>query len=200
MADPSPAYHGLEFHETFGTYGFLMKLRAETLRDLGAAMSPFNAFLFLQGLETLSLRMERHVKNAEAVAQYLESHEMVSNVTYPGLPTSRYRPLVDKYLPGGAGSVFSFDCRGGRQAGQDFIRSVSLWSHLANVGDSKSLIIHPASTTHRQLNDDELRAAGVGLGTIRLSVGIEDVDDLVWDLEQGFAAVAASVGSEVASS
>ena len=200
VADPSPAYHGLEFHETFGTYGFLMKLRAETLRDLGAAMSPFNAFLFLQGLETLSLRMERHVKNAEAVAQYLESHEMVSNVTYPGLPTSRYRPLVDKYLPGGAGSVFSFDCRGGRQAGQDFIRSVSLWSHLANVGDSKSLIIHPASTTHRQLNDDELRAAGVGLGTIRLSVGIEDVDDLVWDLEQGFAAVAASVGSEVASS
>ena len=200
VAGPSPAYHGLEFHETFGTYGFLMKLRAETLRDLGAAMSPFNAFLFLQGLETLSLRMERHVKNAEAVAQYLESHEMVSNVTYPGLHTSRYRPLVDKYLPGGAGSVFSFDCRGGRQAGQDFIRSVSLWSHLANVGDSKSLIIHPASTTHRQLNDDELRAAGVGLGTIRLSVGIEDVDDLVWDLEQGFAAVAASVGSEVASS
>lgn len=200
VADPSPAYHGLEFHETFGTYGFLMKLRAETLRDLGAAMSPFNAFLFLQGLETLSLRMERHVKNAEAVARYLESHEMVSNVTYPGLHTSRYRPLVDKYLPGGAGSVFSFDCRGGRQAGQDFIRSVSLWSHLANVGDSKSLIIHPASTTHRQLNDDELRAAGVGLGTIRLSVGIEDVDDLVWDLEQGFAAVAASVGSEVASS
>ncbi len=200
VADPSPAYHGLEFHETFGTYGFLMKLRAETLRDLGAAMSPFNAFLFLQGLETLSLRMERHVKNAEAVARYLESHEMVSNVTYPGLPRSRYRPLVDKYLPGGAGSVFSFDCRGGRQAGQDFIRSVSLWSHLANVGDSKSLIIHPASTTHRQLNDDELRAAGVGLGTIRLSVGIEDVNDLVWDLEQGFAAVAASVGSEVASS
>ena len=200
VADPSPAYHGLEFHETFGTYGFLMKLRAETLRDLGAAMSPFNAFLFLQGLETLSLRMERHVKNAEAVALYLESHEMVSKVTYPGLHTSRYRPLVDKYLPGGAGAVFSFDCRGGRQAGQDFIRSVSLWSHLANVGDSKSLIIHPASTTHRQLNDDELRAAGVGPGTIRLSVGIEDVDDLVWDLEQGFAAVTASVGSEVASS
>ena len=200
VADPSPAYHGLEFHETFGTYGYLMKLRAETLRDLGAAMSPFNAFLFLQGLETLSLRMERHVKNAEAVALYLESHEMVSKVTYPGLHTSRYRPLVDKYLPGGAGAVFSFDCRGGRQAGQDFIRSVSLWSHLANVGDSKSLIIHPASTTHRQLNDDELRAAGVGPGTIRLSVGIEDVDDLVWDLEQGFAAVTASVGSEVASS
>ena len=151
VADPSPAYHGLQFHETFGTYGYLMKLRAETLRDLGAAMSPFNAFLFLQGLETLSLRMERHVENATAVASYLESHALASRVTYPGLPTSRYRPLVDKYLPRGAGAVFSFDCRGGRPAGQDFIRGVTLWSHLANVGDSKSLIIHPASTTHRQL-------------------------------------------------
>ena len=187
IADPSPAYHGLQFHETFGTYGYLMKLRAETLRDLGAAMSPFNAFLFLQGLETLSLRMARHVENAAAVAQFLESHELASNVTYPGLRTSRYRPLVDKYLPRGAGAVFSFDCRGGRAGGQDFIRGVTLWSHLANVGDAKSLIIHPASTTHRQLNDDELRAAGVGPGTIRLSVGIEDVDDLIWDLEQGFA-------------
>src|SRR5436309_3004887 len=193
VADPSPAYHGLQFHETFGTYGYLMKLRAETLRDLGAALSPFNAFLFLQGLETLSLRMARHVENAAAVAAYLDAHELASNVTYPGLPRSRYRPLVDKYLPRGAGAVFSFDCRGGRAAGQDFIRGVTLWSHLANVGDSKSLIIHPASTTHRQLHDDELRAAGVGPGTIRLSVGIESVDDLVWDLEQGFARVAASV-------
>ncbi len=192
IADPSPAYHGLQFHETFGTYGYLMKLRAETLRDLGAAMSPFNAFLFLQGLETLSLRMVRHVENATAVASYLASHELASNVTYPGLPTSRYRRLVDKYLPRGAGAVFSFDCRGGRAAGQDFIRGVTLWSHLANVGDSKSLIIHPASTTHRQLNDDELRAAGVGPGTIRLSVGTESIDDLIWDLEQGFARVAAS--------
>ena len=192
IADPSPAYHGLQFHETFGTYGYLMKLRAETLRDLGAAMSPFNAFLFLQGLETLSLRMARHVENATAVASYLASHELASNVTYPGLPASRYRALVDKYLPRGAGAVFSFDCRGGRAAGQDFIRGVTLWSHLANVGDSKSLIIHPASTTHRQLNDDELRAAGVGPGTIRLSVGTESIDDLIWDLEQGFARAAAS--------
>jgi O-acetylhomoserine (thiol)-lyase len=199
VADPSPAYHGLQFHETFGMYGYLMKLRAETLRDLGAAMSPFNAFLFLQGLETLSLRMTRHVENAAAVAGYLESHALASNVTYPGLRSSRYRPLVEKYLPGGAGAVFSFDCRGGRAAGQDFIRGVSLWSHLANVGDSKSLIIHPASTTHRQLNDEELRAAGVGPGTIRLSVGIEAVDDLIWDLEQGFARVAASATPEVAS-
>jgi O-acetylhomoserine (thiol)-lyase len=186
VADPSPAYHGLSFHETFGMYGYLMKLRAETLRDLGAALSPFNAFLFLQGLETLSLRMERHVSNALAVAQFLEAHPMVERVTYPGLASSRYRPLVEKYLPKGAGAVFSFDIKGGREAGQNFIRGVSLWSHLANVGDAKSLIIHPASTTHRQLNDDELRAAGVGPGTIRLSVGIEDLDDLIWDLEQGF--------------
>ncbi len=189
VADPSPAYHGLSFHETFGTYGYLMKLRAETLRDLGAAMSPFNAFLFLQGLETLSLRMERHVDNALAIAKYLERHEMVKRVTYPGLPGSRYRPLVDKYMPKGAGAGFSFDLHEGRQAGQDFIRGVTLWSHLANVGDSKSLIIHPASTTHRQLNDDELMAAGVGQGTIRLSVGIEDIDDLIWDLDRGFAEV-----------
>jgi O-acetylhomoserine (thiol)-lyase len=195
IAEPSPAYHGLQFHETFGTYGFLMKLRAETLRDLGAAMSPFNAFLFLQGLETLSLRMTRHVENANAVADYLASHELASDVKYANLSTSRYRRLVDKYLPRGAGAVLSFDCRGGRAAGQDFIRGLTLWSHLANVGDSKSLIIHPASTTHRQLNDDELRAAGVGPGTIRLSVGTESVDDLVWDLEQGFRYVAASAAS-----
>jgi O-acetylhomoserine (thiol)-lyase len=179
-------------------YGYLMKLRAETLRDLGAAMSPFNAFLFLQGLETLSLRMERHVANAIAVANFLERHPMASNVTYPGLANSRYRALVGKYLPRGAGAVFSFDCRGGRAAGQDFIRGVTLWSHLANVGDSKSLIIHPASTTHRQLNDEELRAAGVGPGTIRLSVGIEAVDDLIWDLEQGFSRAATSSASGVA--
>jgi O-acetylhomoserine (thiol)-lyase len=198
MAEPSPAYHGLQFHETFGMYGYVMKLRAETLRDLGAAMSPFNAFLFLQGLETLSLRMERHVKNSHTVATFLSRNEYVSNVTYPGLPASRYRPLVDKYLPHGAGAVFSFDLRGGRAAGQEFIRGVTLWSHLANVGDAKSLIIHPASTTHRQLNDDELRAAGVGPGTIRLSVGIEAADDLIWDLERGFARASSVAASEAA--
>jgi O-acetylhomoserine (thiol)-lyase len=197
VAEPSPAYHGLQFHETFGTYGYLMKLRAETLRDLGAAMSPFNAFLFLQGLETLSLRMARHVENSKAVARYLASHPLVSYVTYPGLPASRYRPLADKYLPAGPGAVFSFECRGGREAGQDFIRGVTLWSHLANVGDSKSLIIHPASTTHRQLSDEELHRAGVGPGTIRLSVGTESTDDLIWDLEQGFARVTAGAASAV---
>ena len=198
VAQPSPAYHGLQFHETFGIYGYLMKLRAETLRDLGAAMSPFNAFLFLQGLETLSLRMARHVENSRAVAAFLTRQPQASNVSYAGLPSSRYRALVDKYLPKGAGAVFSFDLRGGRAAGQDFIRGVTLWSHLANVGDSKSLIIHPASTTHRQLNDDELRAAGVGPGTIRLSVGTESVDDLIWDLEQGFARVAAAAATGAA--
>jgi len=189
VASPSPAYHGLEFHETFGMYGYLMKLRAESLRDLGAALGPFNAFLFLQGLETLSLRMERHVENAQAVAAFLESHDLASNVTYPGLPTSTYRRLVEKYLPRGAGAVFSFDCAGGRDGGQELIRNVRLWSHLANVGDAKSLVIHPASTTHRQLGDAELEAAGIRPGTIRLSVGTETVDDLIWDLEQALAHV-----------
>jgi O-acetylhomoserine (thiol)-lyase len=196
IAEPSPAYHGLQFHETFGVYGYLMKLRAETLRDLGGCLSPFNAFLFLQGLETLSLRMARHVENAGVIARYLESHELASNVTYPGLTGSRYRALADKYLPRGAGSVFSFGIRGGREAGQEFIRGVTLWSHLANVGDAKSLVIHPASTTHRQLDEKELRAAGIGPGTIRLSVGIEDAEDLIWDLEQGFARVRAASGLE----
>jgi O-acetylhomoserine (thiol)-lyase len=189
VADPSPAYHGLQFHETFGTYGYLMKLRAETLRDLGATLSPFNAFLFLQGLETLSLRMERHVENARAVAAFLESNELAANVTYPGLASSGYQSLVAKYLPRGAGAVFSFDCAGGRTGGQELIRTVTLWSHLANVGDAKSLIIHPASTTHRQLSDAELDAAGVRPGTIRLSVGTESVDDLIWDLDRGLASV-----------
>ena len=196
VADPSPAYHGLQFHETFGTYGYLMKLRAETLRDLGGAMSPFNAFLFLQGLETLSLRMDRHVANARAVATYLDAHELASNVTYPDLPGSSYRPLVEKYLPRGSGAVFSFDCADGRAGAQRLIGGVTLWSHLANVGDVKSLIINPASTTHRQLSDAELLAAGVRPGTVRLSVGTESVQDLVWDLEQGFALVAGSLGNE----
>jgi O-acetylhomoserine (thiol)-lyase len=190
VADPSPAYHGLAFHETFGMYGYLMKLRAESLRDLGGAMSPFNAFLFLLGLETLSLRMERHVENALGVARFLEGHPLVERVRHPGLESSPYRPLVEKYLPRGAGAVFSFDLKGGREAGRRFIERLELWSHLANVGDAKSLVIHPASTTHRQLNDEELLAAGITPGTIRLSVGLESLDDLLWDLENGLEAVA----------
>jgi len=188
VADPSPAYHGLEFYETFGMYGYLMKLRAESLRDLGGALSPFNAFLFLQGIETLSLRMERHVSNALAVAHFLESHPAVERVRYAGLESSPYQPLVQRYLLRGAGAVFSFDIAGGREAGRALIEALTLWSHLANVGDAKSLIIHPASTTHRQLSDEELLAAGITAGTIRLSVGIETVDDLVWDLERGLRA------------
>jgi O-acetylhomoserine (thiol)-lyase len=190
VADPSPAYHGLAFHETFGVYGYLMKLRAESLRDLGAAMSPFNAFLFLLGLETLPLRMARHVENASEVAAWLERQDGVTNVRYPGLATSPYRALARKYLPLGAGSIFSFDLPGGRPAGRRFIESLDLWSHLANVGDAKSLVIHPASTTHRQLSDEELTAAGISAGTIRLSVGLESAADLIADLETGLRAVA----------
>jgi O-acetylhomoserine (thiol)-lyase len=190
VADPSPAYHGLAFHETFGVYGLLMKLRAETLRDLGAAMSPFNAFLFLLGIETLSLRMERHVENALAVARWLREQPGVLAVRHPGLEDSPYRPLVEKYLPRGAGAIFSFDVEGGREAGKRFIEALTLWSHLANVGDARSLVIHPATTTHRQLSDEELVGAGIGPGTIRLSVGLEDVDDLVADLRVGLKAAA----------
>ena len=187
IADPSPAYHGLTFHETFGTFGYLMKLRTETLRDLGAAMSPFNAFLLAQGLETLPLRMRAHIANALEVATYLSQHPAVSGVSYPGLPDSPYQPLVSKYLPEGPGAVFCFDLKGGRQAGTRLIESLNLFSHLANVGDAKSLVIHPATTTHRQLGDEELAAAGIGAGTIRLSIGIEDAEDLIWDLEQSLA-------------
>ncbi len=192
VADPSPAYHGLAFHDTFGMYGYLMKLRAESLRDLGGCMSPFNAFLFLLGLETLPLRMERHVENALGVARFLQQHPAVERVRYAGLPDSPYAPLAAKYLPKGAGAVFAFDIRGGREAGRRFIQSLQLWSHLANVGDAKSLVIHPASTTHRQLSDEELGAAGITAGTIRLSVGLETLDDLVWDLERGLAAASGS--------
>jgi O-acetylhomoserine (thiol)-lyase len=152
-------------------------------------MSPFNAFLFLQGLETLPLRMQRHVANAQAVAEHLAGHPKVTAVRYAGLAGSPYSALADKYLPRGSGAVFCFDLDGGRDAGATFIRSVSLFSHLANVGDAKSLLIHPASTTHRQLDEAELKAAGITAGTIRLSIGIEDPSDLIWDLEQGFAAL-----------
>jgi O-acetylhomoserine (thiol)-lyase len=192
VADPSLAYHGLAFYDTFGMYGYLMKLRAESLRDLGGCMSPFNAFMFLLGLETLPLRMERHVQNALGVARFLQQHPAVERVRHPGLPNSAYAPLVAKYLPKGAGAVFAFDLAGGRAAGQRFIESLQLWSHLANVGDAKSLVIHPASTTHRQLSDEELLAAGITSGTIRLSVGLESLDDLIWDLERGLAAAAGS--------
>jgi O-acetylhomoserine (thiol)-lyase len=195
VADPSPAYHGLAFHETFGMYGYLMKLRAESLRDLGGAMSPFNAFMFLLGLETLPLRMDRHVSNACGVARYLQKHPQVQRVRYAGLEDSPYHRLAQKYLPQGAGAVFSFDLAAGRAGGKAFIETLKLWSHLANVGDAKSLVIHPASTTHRQLNEQELLAAGISSGTIRLSVGLETLDDLIWDLERGLQAAAKTMES-----
>jgi O-acetylhomoserine (thiol)-lyase len=192
IAEPSSAYHGLKFHETFGVYGLLMKLRAETLRDFGAVLAPFNAFLLLLGMESLAVRMDRHVANALAVAEWLRGRPGVSAVRHPALPESPYRALVDRYLPDGAGAVFSFDLESGREGGRRFIEALSLWSHLANVGDTKSLVIHPASTTHRQLSDEELAASGVAPGTVRLSVGLEDVDDLVWDLERGLHAARGS--------
>ena len=183
IADPSPAYHGLEFHATFGTFGYLMKLRTETLRDLGACMSPFNAFLIAQGIETLPLRMRQHVANAVRVAEFLSDQSPVAAVHYAGLASHPQQPLVQKYLGGSAGAVFCFDLSGGREAGLRLIENLSLFSHLANVGDAKSLVIHPASTTHRQLSDTELAGAGIGPGTIRLSIGIEDADDLIADLQ-----------------
>ncbi|MCU0316760.1 MAG: O-acetylhomoserine aminocarboxypropyltransferase/cysteine synthase [Fimbriimonadaceae bacterium] len=192
IADPSPAYHGMKFFETFGHYGFLMKLRAETLRDTGACISPTNSFQLLQGLETLSLRMERHVKNAKTVAAFLEEHSAVAKVHYAGLPSHPHHDLAKKYLPLGPGAVFSFELKGDgesvRQRGKTFIDSLHLFSHLANVGDAKSLVIHPASTTHQQLSAEEMAAGGITPATIRLSVGLETTEDLLWDLDQALQA------------
>ncbi len=183
---PSPAYHDLKFFETFGHYGFLMKARTETLRDTGSSISPFNSFLLIQGLETLSVRMDRHVENAQKVAEYLHAHPKVAWVSYAGLPDHPQHALAQKYLPRGAGAIFTFGVGGKnpRAAGKRFIESLHLFSHLANVGDARSLVIHPGSTTHQQLSDEEMEAAGVDAGMIRLSVGMESADDLLWDLEQ----------------
>ena len=187
LADPSPAYHGMRFYDTFGHYGFLTKLRAETVRDTGACISPMNSFLLLQGVETLALRMDRHVANALAVAEYLEGHPKVATVHYAGLPSHPHHDRAKKVLPKGPGAVFSFELKENadvREEGKRFIESLQLFSHLANVGDAKSLVIHPASTTHQQLSDAELHAGGIGPGLIRLSVGLESIDDLLWDLDQ----------------
>jgi O-acetylhomoserine (thiol)-lyase len=188
LAGPDPGYHGLDFIETFGDFGFSMKARAVALRDLGPTLSPANAFYILTGTETLPLRMARHVANALAVAEFLAAHRAVAWVSYAGLPTSPYRELAARYLPLGAGSVFTFGVRGGFEAGIRVVESVNLWSHLANVGDTRSLILHPASTTHRQLSDEERLAAGAGPDVIRLSVGIESVEDLIADLDRALSA------------
>jgi len=188
IAAPSPAYHGMSFAETFGEFAFLCRSRLEVLRDIGACMSPMNAWLLILGLETLVVRMRQHVANAVRVAEFLEGHEGVAWVKYAGLPSSPQHALAKRYLPRGAGSIFTFGVRGGREAGVKFIDSLQLWSHLANVGDAKSLVIHPASTTHQQLTDEELIAAGITPDMVRLSVGLEDADDLIWDLDNALAA------------
>lgn len=192
IAEPSPSYHGLRFYENFGHYAYLMKARAETVRDTGACLSPMNAFLLLQGLETLSLRMDRHTANAIAVARFLRDHPAVEWVSYAGLPDHPDHALALKYLGGRPGAVFSFGLKaaGGdaRAAGRRFIEGLQLFSHLANVGDARSLVIHPASTTHQQLSDAELEAAGVGPELVRLSIGLETTDDLLWDLDRALRA------------
>jgi O-acetylhomoserine (thiol)-lyase len=184
LTKPEPAYHGLRFYETFGDLGFTVWGHAIGLRDLGATMAPMNAFLTITGIETLHLRMERHCANAQKVAEFLESHPAVSWVSYAGLPSSKYHSLAKKYLPKGAGAVFTFGVKGGYAAGVKLVETVDLFSHLANIGDTRSLIIHPASTTHRQLTEEQQIAAGAGPDVIRLSVGIETADDLIADLDR----------------
>ena len=184
MTEPSRGYHGVRFFETFGDFSFTMKARCETLRTFGPALSPFNSFLFLQGLETLHVRMDRHCENAQAVAEHLAAHPLVGWVNYPGLEDNRYHDLAARYLPKGASSIMTFGIEGGREAGVRFIEAAQFMSHLANVGDAKTLIIHPASTTHRQLSDEDQIAAGVTPDMIRISVGLESIDDLLWDIDQ----------------
>ncbi|MEP7209128.1 MAG: O-acetylhomoserine aminocarboxypropyltransferase/cysteine synthase family protein [Casimicrobiaceae bacterium] len=184
MTEPSRGYHGVRFHETFGDFGFTMKARMETMRTLGPTLSPMAAFLLMQGIETLHLRMPRHCTSALAVAEHLAAHPQVEWVNYPLLAGNRYRSLAERYLPLGAGGILTFGVRGGAAAGVRFIEAVQFLSHLANVGDAKTLVIHPASTTHRQLSEEELRAAGVGPELIRLSIGLESLDDILWDIDQ----------------
>ena len=188
LTEPDPSYNGLRFTEALGPLAYIIRLRTQILRDLGAALSPFNSFLFLQGLETLHLRLERHSANALAVAQYLAGHKLVEWVSYPGLPGHRDHALAKKYLPKGAGAIFTFGIKGGLTAGKKFIDALQLFSLLANVGDAKSLVIHPASTTHSQLTPAQRASAGAPDELIRLSLGLEDPADLIADLEQALAA------------
>jgi O-acetylhomoserine (thiol)-lyase len=188
LTDPEPAYHGLKFYENFGDFAFTTKARAVALRDFGPTLSPMNAFLTLTGIETLHVRMDRHVENAGKVAEFLAAHPRVAWVSYAGLKDSPYYALAAKYLPKGAGAVFTFGVKGGYQAGTRLVESVQLFSHLANIGDTKSLILHPASTTHRQLSDEQRLAAGAGPDVVRLSIGLEAAEDLIRDLDQALAA------------
>jgi O-acetylhomoserine (thiol)-lyase len=188
ITKPSPGYHGMVFSEVFGNLAYIVKTRVEGLRDFGPCISPFNSFLFIQGIETLKFRMEQHSRNALQVAEWLETNPAVSWVKYPGLKSSPYYAISQKYLPKGQGAIATFGIRGGSEAGRKLIDSVKLFSHLANLGDAKSLIIHPASTTHQQLTDEQQLEAGVSKDLVRLSIGIEDVEDLIWDLGQAIEA------------
>ena len=191
MTEPAAGYNDLRFWENFGEYAFCTKLRAEQLRDVGASLSPFNAFLLLQGLETLPQRMDEHVANAQAVAEFLDAHPLVSWVAYSGLASSPYHDLARRYMPRGPGAVFTFGVEGGRPAGAAFIEGLTMISHLANVGDARTLVIHPGSTTHQQLSDEDLAAGGVTPDMVRLSVGLEDLEDICWDLDQALAGTTA---------
>lgn len=195
MTEPVPTYNNLQWVGNFGEYAFCTALRSEQLRDVGASLSPFNAFLMLQGLETLPMRMDAHVANARAVSAWLAADPRVSWVKHADLPDSPFHDLASKYLPKGAGAIFTFGVKGGRNAGRTFIENLELVSHLANVGDARTLVIHPASTTHQQLSDEQLAAAGVGPDMVRLSVGLEDLDDILWDLDRALAAAAQEGGA-----
>lgn len=196
FVEPDPSYHGVSYTNAFGPLAFILKARVQGLRDTGACLSPFNSFLFLQGVETLHLRMQRHSDNALAVAQFLEKHPNVEWVNYPGLKSSRYFELAQKYLPQGASSLVTFGIRGGYEAGKQFINSLQLFSLLANIGDAKSLVIHPASTTHQQLSEQEQKDTGVTPELVRLSVGIEDIHDILEDLDQALKNATARVGKK----
>jgi len=190
MHEPSRGYHGVRFYETFGDFGYTMRARMETLRTFGPALSPFNSWLLLQGLETLPVRMERHCANALAVAQFLKNHPRVAWVNYPGLPENKYHKLATKYLPKGASGLLNFGVKGGAKAGEKFIEAATFMSHLANIGDAKTLIIHPASTTHRQMSEEEQAKAGVTPDMVRISVGLETLDDILWDIDNALSVAA----------
>ena len=187
LTKPDPSYHGVVWSDALGPAAYIGRVRTVLLRNTGAALSPFNAFLILQGIETLTLRIERHAQNALAVAKHLENHDSVEWVSYPGLESSPYKEVADRTLQNGYGALVTFGVKGGLEAGKKFIEGLDLFSHLANIGDAKSLAIHNASTTHSQLNEEELAAAGVTPDTVRLSVGLEHIDDLISDLDQALA-------------
>lgn len=189
LSQPNPSYHGVVFTEACGNLAYILKLRTTLMRDQGAAISPFNSFLLIQGLETLSLRVERHVENALKVVNFLKNHPQVASVNHPSLATGRQKELYDKYFPNGAASIFTFEIKGDAEKAKKFTESLKLFSLLANVADVKSLVIHPASTTHSQLSEEELLSAGITPTTVRLSIGTEHIDDIIADLEQGFKAV-----------